>query len=66
MLLYSVPVELRPSLKHTMFSLVVVKMQGEKRLTSQTNEVVANVYDYLGDVSRCQWTQGPLNELMMP
>ena len=35
-------------------------MQRGKRLRSQTKEVVANVYDYFEEASRCQGTQGPL------
>ena len=34
------------SCKHTTFSLMFVKMPKQKRLRSQTKEVVANVYDY--------------------
>ena len=48
------------SCEQTMFSLVLVKMPTGKRLKSQRKEVVANVYDYFEELSRCKWTQGPL------
>ena len=48
------------SSKQTTFSLVLVKMQRGKRLSSQTKEVVANVYDYVKKINRCQQTQVPL------
>ena len=33
-----------------------------KRLKSQTKEVVAHVYDYFEQLSRCKRTQGPLKK----
>ena len=48
------------SCEQTMFSLVLVKMPTGKRLKSQTKEVVANMYDYFEELSRCKRTQGPL------
>ena len=39
---------------------LLVKMPTGKRLKSQRKEVVANVYDYFEELSRCKWTQGPL------
>ena len=39
---------------------MLVKMPTGKRLKSQTKEVVANVYNYLEELSRCHWTQGHL------
>ena len=41
------------SCKQTTFSLVLVKMPTGKRLKSQTKEVVAHVYDYFEELSRC-------------
>ena len=48
------------SCEQTTFSLVLVKMPTEKRLKSQTKEVVAKVYDYFEELTRCKRTQGPL------
>ena len=50
------------SCKHTMFSLVFMKMPKGKRLRSQTKEIVANVYDYFEELSRCKQTQGSLKQ----
>ena len=48
------------SCEQTTLFLVLVKMQRGKRVRTQTKEVVANVYDYFEEASRCQRTQGPL------
>ena len=48
------------SCEQTTFSLVLVKMPTGKRLKSQTKKVVAHVYDYFEELSRCKRTQGPL------
>ena len=32
------------------------------RLGSQTNEVVANVYDYFEELNRCKWIQRSLKQ----
>ena len=48
------------SCEQTTFSLVLVKMPTGKRLKSQTNTVVVNVYDYFDGISRCRQSQGPL------
>ena len=45
------------SCKQTTFSLVLVKMPTGKRLKSQTKEVVAHVYNYFEELSRCKRTQ---------
>ena len=37
-----------------------------KRLRSQTKEIVANVYDYFEELSRCKQTQGSLKKSLMP
>ena len=38
------------------------KMQREKRLRSQTKEVVVNIYDYFNEVKRHHSTQEPLKQ----
>ena len=48
------------SCEQTTFSLVFVKMPTGKRLRSQTNEVVVNVYEYFEELNRCKRAQGPL------
>ena len=48
------------SCEQTTFSLVLVKIPTGKRLKSQTKEVVAHVYDYFEELSRCKRTQRPL------
>ena len=48
------------SCEQTTFSLLLVKMPTGKRLKSQTKEVVAHVYDYFEELSRCKRTQEPL------
>ena len=45
---------------------VFVKDAKEKRLRSQTKQVVANVCEYFEEIHRCQRTQGSLKELLMP
>ena len=54
------------SCEQTTFSLVLLKMPTGKRLKSQTKEVVANVYDYFEQLSRCKRTQGPLKRKADP
>ena len=48
------------SCEQTTFSLMLVKMPTEKRLKSQTKEIVVIAYDYFEELSRCKQTQGPL------
>ena len=50
------------SCKQTTFSLMFMKMLRGKRLRSQTNEVVVNVYDYCEELNRCKWTHGSLKK----
>ena len=48
------------SCEHTMFSLMLVKMQRGKKLRSQTKEVVVNVYDYFEELGWHKETQRSL------
>ena len=48
------------SCEQTTFSLMLMKMQREKRLRSQKRRIVVNVNDYFKKLNRHQWTQGPL------
>lgn len=43
--------------EHTILSLVFEMMPMGKRMRSQRKEVVANVFDYFEELSRCKWTQ---------
>ena len=54
------------SCKQTTFSLMFMKMLRGKRLRSQTNEDVVNVYDYCEELNRCKWTHGSLKKQLMP
>ena len=54
------------SCEHTRFSLVLWKMQREKRQRLQTKEVVVNLYDYSRKTAGVNGLKDLLNEPLMP